>query len=257
MIVTKNIFSVEEKIILITGSSRGIGFTLARAFGANGAKVILNGRDKTTLSQSVKSLETLGYQVYTSEFNVYDESHVQKEVNRIEKTIGPIDVLINNAGIQKRAPLESLSLDDWNDVLKVNLTGAFIASREVVKRMMMRESGKIINICSLMSEIGRTTTAAYAASKGGLKMLTRAMTVEWAKYNIQVNGIGPGYFITEMTQKLADDKDFGSWLKKRTPAGRWGDPDELTGIAIFLASDASSFVNGQVIYVDGGLLAGI
>lgn len=257
MINSKNIFSVEEKIVLITGSSRGIGFTLAKAFGAAGAKVILNGRNNTTLCQAAKSLETLGYQVYTSVFDVFDENKVQREINRIEKNVGPIDVLINNAGIQRRAQLEALSLKDWEEVLKVNLTGAFITSREAVKRMLNRESGKIINICSLMSELGRQTTGAYAASKGGLKMLTKAMTVEWAKYNIQINGIGPGYFITEMTQKLADDENFDSWLKSRTPAGRWGDPDELTGTAIFLSSDASSFINGQVIYVDGGLLAGI
>ena len=253
----KDIFSVEEKIVLITGSSRGLGFTFARAFGMKGAKIILNGRDATTLEQAAKSLEALGMQVFTSVFDVFDESSVKKEINRIEKKIGPIDVLINNAGINKRAPLEQLSLKDWNDVLRVNLTGAFIVSREVVQRMIPRESGKIINICSLMSEVGRPTTAPYAASKGGIKMLTKAMTVEWAKYNIQVNGIGPGYFITEMTQKLADDREFDSWIRNRTPAGRWGDPNELTGTAIFLASEASSFVNGQVIYVDGGLLAGI
>ncbi len=255
--IYKRIFDVEEKTVLITGSSRGIGFTLARAFGSLGARVILNGRSSLPLEQACSSLKALGHQAYTSRFDVDDQETVVKEINGIEKSIGPIDVLINNAGINRRHPLESCPLDEWEEVLRTNLTGAFIVSRAVVKRMIARESGKIINICSLMSELGRTSTGPYAASKGGLKMLTRAMAVEWAKYNIQINGIGPGYFLTEMTQNLADDKDFDEWIKGRTPAGRWGNPDELAGAALFLASEASSFVNGQIIYVDGGLLSAI
>ncbi len=251
------IFDVEEKIVLITGSSRGIGFTLARAFASVGAKVILNGRTQLTLDQAYASLTALGFQVFTSCFDIDDEQAVKGGINRIEKNIGPIDILINNAGIQRRHPLENCPLDQWEEVLRTNLTGAFMVSKAVVQRMMARESGKIINICSLMSEVGRPGTGPYAASKGGLRMLTRAMAVEWAKYNIQVNGIGPGYFLTEMTHPLADDPDFDQWIKGRTPAGRWGNPDELAGAAIFLASGASSFVNGQIIYVDGGLLAAI
>jgi len=251
------IFNIEEKIVLITGSSRGIGFTLARAFASLGARVIMNGRTHTTLEQASRSLNALGYQTSTSLFDVFDKEAVEKEINRIEKNTGPVDILINNAGIQRRHPLEKCPLDEWEEVIRTNLTGAFVVSQAVVQRMIARESGKIINICSLMSELGRYTTGSYAASKGGLKMLTKAMTVEWARYNIQINGIGPGYFLTEMTHKLADDKNFDDWIRGRTPAGRWGNPDELVGAAVFLASGASSFVNGQIIYVDGGLLSTI
>ncbi len=251
------IFNIEEKIVLITGSTRGIGFTLARAFSSVGARVILNGRTETALHQAAASLKALGYPVDISLFDVYDQKGVENEINRIEKKIGPIDVLVNNAGIQRRYPLENCPLEEWEEVLRTNLTGAFVVSGAVVRRMIARESGKIINICSLMSELGRTSTGAYSASKGGLKMLTKAMAVEWAGYNIQINGIGPGYFLTEMTQKLADDPDFDHWIKSRTPAGRWGNPEELAGAALFLASDASSYVNGQIIYVDGGLLSAI
>ncbi len=249
------IFNLEKKSVLITGSTRGIGFTLARAFASVGAKVILNGRNRITLEQASASLNALGYQTFISQFNVDDRGSAEKEIARIEKSIGHVDILINNAGIQRRHPLEDCPLDEWEEVLKTNLTGAFIVATAVVRSMIARESGKIINICSLMSELGRTSTGPYAASKGGLKMLTRAMAAEWAKYNIQVNGIGPGYFLTEMTRKLADDPEFDKWIKSRTPAGRWGNPDELAGAAFFLASGASSFVNGQIIYVDGGLLS--
>jgi len=164
---------------------------------------------------------------------------------------------VNNAGVQARSPLEDFEESIWNNIINTHLTGAFLVSKRVAKTMIKNNSGKIINICSLMSEVGRATIAPYTAAKGGLKNLTKAMAVEWAKYNIQINGIGPGYFLTEMTKTLIEDKDFDNWLKKRTPAGRWGDPEELVGTAVFLASKASSFVNGQIIYVDGGILASI
>ena len=250
-------FSLKGKTALITGSSRGLGLTIARGLGKAGAKIILNGRNKESLIQAQKICMKNGIATNYSVFDVFDENQVRDEINRIEKESGGIDILVNNAGIHKRKLLVEMTLEDWKSVLDVNLTGAFIATREVVKGMIERKSGKIINICSLMSEVGRETTGNYTASKGGLKMLTKAMAVEWAKYNIQVNGIGPGYFLTELTKPLAENPEFNSWLTKRTPAGRWGDPQELIGTAVFLASEASDFINGQIIYVDGGFLASV
>jgi gluconate 5-dehydrogenase len=250
-------FSLARKTALITGSSRGLGLTIARGLGKAGAKIILNGRNKESLIQAQKICMKNGIATNYSVFDVFDENQVRDEINRIEKESGGIDILVNNAGIHKRKLLVEMTLEEWKSVLDVNLTGAFIAAREVVKGMIERKSGKIINICSLMSEVGRETTGNYTASKGGLKMLTKAMAVEWAKYNIQVNGIGPGYFLTELTKPLAENPEFNSWLTKRTPAGRWGDPQELIGTAVFLASEASDFINGQIIYVDGGFLASV
>ncbi|MFW5644663.1 MAG: SDR family NAD(P)-dependent oxidoreductase [Bacteroidota bacterium] len=253
----EDIFSVKNKVVLITGSSRGLGFTFAKAFAENGARVVLNGRNRESLEEAKKKMAEMRLTVYTSTFDVFDEEAVEREIKQLEKSPGPVDVLINNAGIQRRAPLEELALKDWEEVLKVNLSGAFIVSKAIVPHMIQQKKGKIINTCSLMSELGRNTTGAYAAAKGGLKMLTRAMTVEWAKHNIQINGIGPGYFATEMTKKLVENEEFNSWITGRTPAGRWGNPEELCGTALYLASDASNFVNGQIIYVDGGLLSAI
>jgi len=250
-------FSLARKTALITGSSRGLGLTIARGLGKAGAKIILNGRNKESLIQAQKICMKNGIATNYSVFDVFDENQVRDEINRIEKESGGIDILVNNAGIHKRKLLVEMTLEDWKSVLDVNLTGAFITAREVVKGMIERKTGKIINICSLMSEVGRETTGNYTASKGGLKMLTKAMAVEWAKYNIQVNGIGPGYFLTELTKPLAENPEFNSWLTKRTPAGRWGDPQELIGTAVFLASEASDFINGQIIYVDGGFLASV
>ena len=250
-------FSLKGKTALITGSSRGLGLTIARGLGKAGAKIILNGRNKESLIQAQKICMKNGIATNYSVFDVFDENQVRDEINRIEKESGGIDILVNNAGIHKRKLLVEMTLEEWKSVLDVNLTGAFITAREVVKGMIERKTGKIINICSLMSEVGRETTGNYTASKGGLKMLTKAMAVEWAKYNIQVNGIGPGYFLTELTKPLAENPEFNSWLTKRTPAGRWGDPQELIGTAVFLASEASDFINGQIIYVDGGFLASV
>jgi len=248
-------FDLSGKTALVTGSGRGLGLTFASALAGAGAKVILNGRNRESLEKATIALGEKGLAATCSVFNVYEEEEVKQAVGQIESRTGPIDILINNAGINLRNLIIDTTLADWNEVMKVNLTGPFLVAREVARGMIARRRGKIINICSLMSELGRSTTAAYTAAKGGLKMLTRAMTVEWAKYNIQVNAIGPGYFLTEMTRPLAEDQDFNRWITGRTPAGRWGLPEELAGVAVFLASEASNFVNGQVIYVDGGLMA--
>jgi gluconate 5-dehydrogenase len=250
-------FDLSGKIALVTGSSRGLGYTMATGLAKAGAYVILNGRKEEQLVKAVSRLKEEGYRVGYSVFNVYEEARVAKAVEQLHESAGPVDILINNAGMNLRNPLVETPLADWDEVLRVNLTGAFIVSREVVKSMIARKQGKIINICSMMSELGRETTGAYAAAKGGLKMLTRAMCAEWARHNIQVNGIGPGYFLTDMTRPLAENKAFNEWITARTPARRWGEPEELTGVALFLSSEASSFVNGQVIYVDGGLLAAL
>jgi gluconate 5-dehydrogenase len=250
-------FSLAGKTALITGSSRGLGLTIAQGLGKAGAKIILNGRNEETLIEAQTICLKNGLETDYKIFNINDENQVSYHVDQIEEEYGRIDILVNNAGIHKRKLLAEMTVEEWKSVLDVNLTGAFITARAVVKGMIRRKSGKIISICSLMSEVGRETTGNYAASKGGLKMLTKAMAVEWAKYNIQVNAIGPGYFLTELTKPLSMDPEFDGWLKKRTPAGRWGDPEELVGTAVFLASEASSFINGQVIYVDGGFLASV
>lgn len=251
------LFDLSDKVVLISGSSGGIGYALAKGLGEAGATLVLNGRNETKLNNTVNELNHRGYKAFGYAFDITRSKDVNEQVLAIEKEVGPIDVLVNNAGIQHRQPLEEFSEKKWKEVMDVNLNGAFIVSKSVVKGMIKRKRGKIINTCSLMSEVGRKTIGAYTASKGGLKMLTRAMTVDWAEYNIQVNGIGPGYFLTDMTQPLADDESFDGWIKSRTPAKRWGKPDELAGTIIYLASDASNFVNGQVIYVDGGILAAL
>ncbi len=250
-------FDLSGKTALITGSSRGLGYTMAGGLAKAGAQVILNGRNEENLKKAVSLMKESGYEAGYCVFSVYDEDQVVRAIEQLQQKTGPVDILINNAGVNIRNPLTDTKLKDWDEVLKINLTGAFLVSREVVKGMIKRQQGKIINICSMMSELGRETTAAYSAAKGGLKMLTRTMCVEWARYNIQANGIGPGYFLTEMTRPLAEDSEFNTWICGRTPAKRWGDPEELIGATLFLSSGASSFVNGQIIYVDGGLLAAL
>ncbi len=252
-----DIFNLEGKIALITGSSRGLGMVFARGLGQAGARVVLNGRDNNRLSQAVQILRGEGLDAYGASFDITNQRQIKEQIAKVEGEIGLVDILVNNAGIQIRKSLEEFTESAWREIIDTNLTGAFLVSQQVVRGMIKRKSGKIINICSLMSEIGRETIAPYAAAKGGLKMLTKAMSVEWAKYNIQVNGIGPGYFITEMTLPLSQDKSFDSWLKRRTPAQRWGHPEELIGTIIFLSSAASDFINGQIIYVDGGVLASL
>ena len=257
MTLKSNIFNLEGCTALVTGSSRGLGLYFAEGLAQNGATVILNGRDLKTVENAVTQLREKGYKADGFVFDITNPEEVKDKVQQIEQQIGPLDILVNNAGIQIRNKLEDFDIDDWNNILNVNLTGAFVVSKEVVRGMINRKKGKIVNICSLQSELGRQTIAPYAASKGGLKMLTRAMCVEWAQYNIQVNAIGPGYFKTEMTRKLWENPEFDSWIRGRTPSERWGNPEELIGSVVFFASDASNFVNGQIIYVDGGILAAI
>ena len=250
----KNLFDLKNARVLVTGSNGGIGLTIAKGLAEHGAKIILNGRDQQKLEQAAQSLRVQGFGIEISRFDVTSETEVQAAILEISDR-GQIDVLVNNAGIQRRVSLEKLSLETWNEVLTTNLTSAMLVSRAVAQGMMKRKSGKIINICSLMSDVGRTTTGAYTAAKGGLKMLTKAMCADWAQHNLQINAIGPGYFATEMTKPLVENPEFNAWVVGRTPAKRWGNPEELVGAAVFLSSQASSFVNGQIIYVDGGMLA--
>ncbi len=249
------LFSIEGKKILVTGSTGGLGLVLAEGLAREGALVILNGRTEEKVEDAVESFLKLGYKVFGYAFDISNATEVEHQMAAIEEDLGSIDVLVNNAGIQHRGPLAEFKLEDWNKVLNTNLTGAFITTNAIIKGMIERQQGKIINICSLQSELARPTIAPYATSKAGLYMLTKAMAAEWAKYNIQVNAIGPGYFKTEMTQALWQNPEFDSWLCNRTPANRWGNPEELLGALIFLASEASSYINGQIIYVDGGMTA--
>ncbi|MBP7143343.1 MAG: SDR family oxidoreductase [Opitutaceae bacterium] len=254
---TNPLFDLTGRTALITGSSQGIGLALARGLGLAGAALVLNGRDETRLAAAATTLRAEGLKVATAVFDVTDAAAIAKAVTRIETEVGSIDILVNNAGIQRRSLLADMTEEQWRAVLDTNLTSAFLVCRQVAPRMIARQRGKIINICSLTSEVTRPSIANYAAAKGGLKMLTRAMAVEWAGANLQINAIGPGYFKTELNRTLVENPEFNSWICKRTPAGRWGNPDELIGTAVYLASPASNFVNGQIIYVDGGLLAAI
>jgi gluconate 5-dehydrogenase len=255
--VNATYFSLAGRRALVTGSSRGIGLALARGLGEAGASLVLNARDEERLTAAGAGLRATGLVVETRAFDVTDPAAVEAAVGRIESEIGPIDILVNNAGIQRRAPAAEMTAAQWRDVVETNLNSVFYVSQAVGRRMIARRRGKIVTICSLMTEVARPTVANYAAAKGGLKMLIRSLAVEWAKFNVQVNGIGPGYFKTEMTRPLYEDPKFSDWVCARTPAGRWGQPEELIGAAVFLSSSASDFVNGQIVYVDGGILAGV
>jgi gluconate 5-dehydrogenase len=248
-------FDLTGRLALVTGATSGIGLALARGLAEAGAGVVVNGRDQERIASTVEGLQASGLRSFGSCFDVTAAHEIAGEVARIEAEIGPIDILVNNAGIQRRAPLLEMDHAVWDEVIRTNLTGVFLVGQAVAHGMVARGRGKIINICSLASEVARRTIAPYVAAKGAVKQLTRAMCVEWAGSNIQVNGIGPGYFATPLNTTLRDDAAFDSWVKTRTPAGRWGEPEELIGTAVFLSSAASDFVNGQVIYVDGGLLA--
>ncbi len=249
------LFDSNGKIALISGSSRGLGFIFAEGLGRAGATVILNGQNEERLKKASSTLAESGLKAHTYPFDVCDSKACAESVSTMESEVGPIDILVNNAGIQIRNPLEDFDEEDWSRILDVNLSSMFYLTKCVIRGMIERKAGKIINICSMQSELGRPTITPYATSKGGVKMLTKGMATEWGKHNIQVNGIGPGYFVTDMTQPLIDDEKFNAWLCARTPANRWGDPRELQGAAIFLASDASSYVNGHILNVDGGMLA--
>lgn len=257
--MSKSLFDLTGKTALITGGTHGLGQAMAIGLGNAGATLVINGASsKDKLNNAVQEYKALGLNAYGYLFDVTDESQVIENITKIEKEVGAIDILVNNAGIIKRTPLEDMEVADFEQVLKVDLVSPFIVSKHVVKGMKNRKEGKIINICSMMSELGRNTVGAYAAAKGGLKMLTRNMATEWAKFNIQVNGIGPGYFATSQTAPIrVDGHPFNDFIISRTPAGRWGDPDDLQGAAVFLSAKASDFVNGQIVYVDGGILATI
>lgn len=248
-------FDLTGRTALITGSSRGIGKALAGGLARAGAAVVLHGLDPARLEATRKELAgTFGEdRVGAVSFDITDEDAVAGGVADAEATYGPLDILVNNAGIQHRVPLLQLDLADWNRVLATDLTSTFLVAREVARRMLDRNRGKIINIGSVQSDLARPTIGAYTAAKGGLRNLTRAMTAEWASQGLQINGIAPGYIHTEMTQALVDDAAFNSWILGRTPAGRWGTVDDLSGPVTWLASDASNYVNGQTIFIDGGM----
>ncbi|SDG77606.1 gluconate 5-dehydrogenase [Winogradskyella thalassocola] len=254
-----NLFDLTGKVALITGATHGLGMAMAKGIGNAGAKIIVNGNSsQAKLDEAIATYKEAGIEAYGYLFDVTDEMAVKENIEKIEKEIGPIDILVNNAGIIKRTPLVDMEVVDFKAVIDVDLVAPFIVSKHVVKGMIERKSGKIINICSMMSELGRNSVGAYAAAKGGLKMLTQNMATEWAKHNIQTNGIGPGYFATSQTEPIrVDGHPFNDFIINRTPSGKWGNPEDLQGAAIFLSSKASDFVNGHIVYVDGGILATI
>jgi gluconate 5-dehydrogenase len=253
------LFDLSGKRALITGATHGLGMAMASGLGSAGATLIINGHSsQEKIDAAVKEYRKKGYKAHGYRFNVTDENEANGAVEKIENEVGPIDILVNNAGIIKRIPLLEMPLKDWQEVINTDLTGVFVMTKPVARRMVERRAGKIINVCSMMSELGRNSVGAYAAAKGGLKMLTKNMATEWAKYNVQVNGIGPGYFATSQTAPIrVDGHPFNEFIINRTPAARWGDPDDLQGATIFLAGKGSDFITGQIVYVDGGILATI
>ncbi len=257
MALIDQLFSLSGRIALITGSSGGIGGVLARGLAQAGARVVINGRDEARASAAAAALRAEGLEASHAAFDVTDPLAVAAAVARIETETGPIAILINNAGVQQRAPAEEFPAAGWKQVLGANLDGPFYLAQAVGRHMLARGEGRIINICSVMSELGRASIVPYTASKGGIKMMTKGLATEWGPRGINVNGIGPGYFATEMNSALVQDAKFSSWLELRTPQRRWGKVEELVGAAIYLASPASSFVNGHILYVDGGMTASV
>ena len=253
---TPESFRLDGKIALVTGASYGIGFAIASGFAKSGATIVFNDINQELVDKGLKAYEEAGIQAHGYVCDVTDENAVQELVKKIEEEVGVIDILVNNAGIIKRIPMIEMSADDFRKVVDIDLNGPFIVSKAVIPSMIKKGHGKIINICSMMSELGRETVSAYAAAKGGLKMLTRNIASEYGEYNIQCNGIGPGYIETPQTAPLrTEGHPFNSFIISKTPATRWGTTDDLMGPAVFLASDASNFVNGHILYVDGGILA--
>ena len=252
------LFNLKGKVALVTGGSHGLGMAMAEGLAGAGASLVITGTTPSKMEAALNHYKQRGFRATGYLFDVTDEKEAEKFVDKIIEEHGQIDILVNNAGIIKRVPALSMEVSEFRRVVDVDLVGPFIISQLVAKDMVKRKEGKIINICSMMSELGRTSVSAYAAAKGGLKMLTRNLATEWAPYNIQVNGIGPGYFATDQTAPIrVDGNPFNDFIIQRTPAGRWGNPEDLAGTAVFLASRASDFVNGQIIYVDGGILATI
>ncbi len=256
-----NSFSLEGKVALVTGGAYGIGFAIAQAFAAAGAKIAFNCRGKEHMAQALEDYAAAGIDARGYFCDVTQENQVLAMVSQIQQDLGPIDILVNNAGIIKRIPMTEMDCADFRQVVDIDLVAPFIMAKAVIPGMIAKGHGKIINVCSMMSELGRETVSAYAAAKGGLKMLTRNICSEYGGYNIQCNGIGPGYIATPQTAPLREKQPdgtphpFDSFILAKTPAGRWGTPEDLAGPAVFLASDASNFVNGHILYVDGGILA--
>ena len=253
--ITTQTFRLDGRLALVTGSSAGIGLALARGLAQAGAGVVLNGRDAAKLAQTAALLAAEGLTVHARAFDVTERDAVDANVAAIESEIGAIDILVNNAGIQRRAPFHEFAAADWSELMRTNLDSVFHVGQAVAQRMVTRRRGRIINVCSVQSELGRPGIAPYTASKGAVKMLTKGMAIDLGPHGINVNGLGPGYFKTELNQKLVDDPAFNAWLINRTPSRRWGDVEDLAGAAVFLASDASRFVNGHILYVDGGVTA--
>jgi gluconate 5-dehydrogenase len=250
-----DIFDLTGRTALVTGASKGIGLTLARGLGRAGARVVLNARGADMLERARATLAAEGIDARAAVFDVTDADAVTAGVAAIEGGIGPIDILVNNAGMQFRAPLEDFPVDAWDRLMATNVRSVFLVGQAVARHMIARRRGRIINVCSVQSELARPGIAPYTASKGAVRNLTKGMCTDWGRHGIQVNGLAPGYFKTELTAALVADAAFTGWLSGRTPAGRWGDVEELVGAAVFLASDAASFVNGHVLYVDGGITA--
>lgn len=252
---TLSLFDLSGKTALVTGSSRGLGYAFAEGLADAGARVVLNGVNEERLNEAAVALRAKGHEVMTSAFDITDEVAIVAAFAEFDDSGMEIDILINNAGIQFRKPMLELETSDWQRVIDTNLTSAFVIGREAARRMATRGRGKIINIGSLTSERARATVAPYTVAKGGIKMLTKAMAAEWGELGIQANAIGPGYMITDMNQALIENPEFDAWVKARTPMRRWGKPAELAGTAIYLASDASNYVSGQIIYADGGMIS--
>ena len=255
--ITADTFRLDGRLALVTGSSAGIGLGVARGLAQAGAAVVLNGRDAARLAATAQQLRSEGLQVHERSFDVCDPVAVEAAVAEIESALGPIEVLVNNAGTQHRAPFHEFPAAEWDRLMRTNLDSVFHVGQAVARRMVPRQRGRIINICSVMSELGRPTIAPYTASKGAVKMLTKGMAIDLGPHGINVNGIGPGYFKTELNARLVADEAFSGWLLNRTPSRRWGDVEDLAPAAVFLASDASRFVNGHILYVDGGVTASV
>ncbi|MEO8345470.1 MAG: glucose 1-dehydrogenase [Betaproteobacteria bacterium] len=252
---TVQAFDLSQRNAVVTGGGSGLGLAIARGLAQAGARVVINGRNRAKLDAAAADLVDEGLRVSVNAFDVTDEAAVNAGMLDIERSVGPVDILVNNAAVNNRKPFDEYTLAEWRALQDANFDGPFLVTRAVVPGMKARRSGKIINICSLASDIGRPNIVAYAASKGGLKMMTRALAVELAPHNVQVNGIAPGFFKTEMNTALIDNAEFSAWVAKRTPAGRWGDPKEIAGAAVFLASPATSYITGHLLYVDGGFSA--
>lgn len=253
--MSTTIFDLSGKTALVTGSSRGLGRAMAEGLARAGAKIVINGTNAARVDEAVSAMRGQGLAAEGAVFDITDEAAITAAFARFDADGVEIGILVNNAGIQRRKPMVELATDEWRKVIEANLTSVFVVGREAAKRMIPRGQGKIVNIGSVTSELARPTIAPYAASKGGIRMLTRVMAAEWAASGIQANAIAPGYMITDMNEALMSDPAFDGWVKSRTPSRRWGKPEELVGAAVFLASSASDYINGQIIYVDGGMTA--